>query len=437
VKASAVRGQPLGNQTRTENRFGNVRYEHRDLLGSSLTLQAYYLENLASFPTIAFFGTNAGSINEVERIGTRLTIDTPLWPETLGASLTWGVDYLDETNSELITGDNGFSVPDLRDLEQRAVAGFVQLTLPIGDFAQIRGGIRHEEIDLDIPTIAPVTGGFGLTGNSITGGKLSFDATLFNLTGVYFVTDEVELFGGFSQGFSVEDVSSALQGAGVPTAFGGSGGSISTIQTEPVEIDNYELGLRGHWEKVRGSVVGFFSESELGVTRESFAQVNRQPEEIWGVELAVEADLLPRWTVGGTATWLFSRTDLDGDGVLDEELPTRRVPPEKFTAFVEYSPRNGWSNRLQLLYSGTRAPDGATNFAFDSSFAPIPDRVGEAFVIVDYHAALQVGPGDLQIGVNNLLNEDYFPVAAQSFGSAEAFTKGPGRSVSISYGIEW
>jgi len=426
-KATAIPGLPVGNQTKTENMFANVSYEHQDVLGSSVSLQAYYLDYLASFPAVAFFGTNAGSINEIDRIGTRLTIDTPLWPDTLGATLTWGLDYLNEDNSEIITGDNGFATPDLRDIEQDALAGFAQLTLPVGNFGQIRAGIRHEEIDINIPTIPAVTGAFG-AGNTIPGGELSFNATLFNITGVYFLTDEMELFGGFSQGFSVEDLSSALQGAG---ANFGAGGSVTTIETEALEVDNYEIGLRGDWDKVRGSVVGFISESDFGVTRQIFAQVTRQPEEIRGIELSFEADVHSQWTVGGTATWLESEADLDGDGNLDEELPTRRVPPDKFTAFVEYDPLDWWTNRLQLLYSGTREPDGATNFA------GAPDEVDDSFTIVDYYASLKVGAGDLQVGVNNLLNEDYFPVAAQAFGTAGAFTRGEGRSVSISYGILW
>jgi iron complex outermembrane receptor protein len=167
------------------------------------------------------------------------------------------------------------------------------------------------------------------------------------------------------------------------------------------------------------------------VTFSNFAQVNRQPEDIWGLEGSVEVYVHPDWTVGGTGTWLDSRTDLDGDGDLDEELPTRRLPPTKITGFVQYTPLNGWSHRLQALYSGTRDPEGATNFA------GAPDEVDESFVIVDYVTAFELGPGRLRLGINNLLNEDYFPVSAQSFGLASALSKGRGRSLSLGYDIDW
>jgi len=435
-KATAVRGEPLGNQTRTENLIASLTYEHRDLWGSAVSLQAYHVDYTATFPIVEFPTgqpapndfDNAGSLNEFEKYGTRLTIDSPLWPDTLGVTATWGMDFLSEESTEVVTGDNAvFGTPSLRDIEQDSLAGFLQLSVPIGDIGQIRGGVRHEHIELDVPTFTGPGGLFG-PGGTVTGGELSYDATIFNLTGVYYLTEAIELFGGFSQGFSVADVRGVLRG---PAFSGGAGGTAAILDPEAQEVDNYELGIRGDWENVHGSVVGFFSESELGVTFESFARLNRQPEEIWGIEAVVEADVHPQWTVGGTATWLESQTDLDGDGDLDEELPTRRVPPVKITGFVAYAPFSWWSNRLQLLYSGTREADGATNFAGAA------DEVDDAFVIVDYYASVSVGLGDLEVGVRNLLNEDYFPVAAQSFGLGGAFSTGQGRSASISYDISW
>jgi len=435
-KATAVQGQSLGNQTRTENMIASLNYEHRDLLGSSVALQGYRVDYTATFPVVQFATgqpapndtDNAGSTNEFDKYGARLTIDTPLWSDTVGANATWGLDFLNEESTEIVTGDNAvFGTPSLRGIEQESLAGFLQLSVPVGKAGQIRGGVRHEEIDLDVPTFTGPGGLFG-PGGTVTGGELSYDATLFNLAGVYYMTDEIELFGGFSQGFSVADVRGVLRG---PAFSGGAGGTAAILNPEAQEVDNYELGLRGAWEKVRGSVVAFFSESELGVTFENFARLNRQPEEIWGIESSIEADVHPRWTVGGTATWLDSKTDLDGDGNLDEELPTRRIPPVKITGFVEHNPSHRWSNRLQLLYSGTREPDGATNFG------GLPDEVDDSFIVVDYYAALKLGPGDLQVGVQNLFNEDYFPVAAQSFGLPGALSKGQGRSVSLSYAMEW
>ena len=418
-KAIGVPGQPVGNQTRTENELINVTYEHRDVLGSRVELQAYHLDYKASFPI--FPPLLAGSVNESEKIGTRLTIDTPLFPESLDAKAIWGIDFLNErTNEEVVGTSPSASVPEL---DQDALAGFLQLEVPVGDWGHVRGGVRHESFWLDVPT-------FSGPGGTVTGGELTYDETLFNATAVAYLSDEIDLFGGFSQGFSLSDVGSTLRGPASGPPFAGGGGSAETINPEAQKVDNYELGLRGNWDWLRGSIVGFYSESDLGTTFQSFARVNRKPEEIWGVESSIEADLHEQWTVGGTATWIDSRTDSDGDGDLDEELPNRRVPPIKLTGFVEYRPTEWWSNRLQALYSGSREPDGAFNFGGTA------DEV-DSFVILDYQASIEAGPGDLRIGVENLLNEDYFPVAAQAFGTGTAFSKGQGRSVNLSYRVQW
>jgi iron complex outermembrane receptor protein len=435
-KATAVPGQPIGNQGRTENRVISLRYEHRDFFDNYVALQVYRIDYTASFPIVEFATglpapddtDNAGSINQFDKNGARLTVDTPLWADTLSAHLTWGLDYLREESSELVVGDNAvFGVPSLPGIEQDSLAGYLQFSLPIREIGQIRAGLRHEEITLDVPTFSGPGGFFG-PGGTVTGGELSYDETLLNLTAVFDLTHALQVFGGFSQGFSVSDVRSVLR---APAFSGGGGGNAEALNPEAQEVDNYELGFRGASRTMRGSFVGFFTASELGVTFSNFAQVSRQPEDIWGLEASVEVDIHPEWTVGGTGTWLDSRTDLDGDGDLDEELPTRRLPPAKITAFVEYTPTNRWSHRVQALHSGTRDPDGATNFA------GAPDEIDESFLIVDYLTAFELGSGRLRLGINNLFNEDYFPVSAQSFGLASALSKGRGRSLSLGYDIDW
>lgn len=434
-KARATKGTPLGNQGETENTLVNFTYEHRDVWGSRLTLQAYHLDYFASFP-ITEFATGqpapddtdaAGSINESEKIGTRLTIETPLFPESLDMTAVWGVDFLNERTNEQVVGPNAvFGTPDIPQLEQNALAGFFQLEVPVSDLGIVRAGVRHEAIWLDVPTFTGPGGLFG-PGGTVTGGELSYSETLFNLSGVYYLTEQMELFGGFSQGFSVVDVGSVLRG---PAFSGGGGGSAENLDPEAQKVDNYEVGVRGDWGRVRGSLAAFYSESDLGTTFQSFARVNRQPEEIWGIESSIEFQPHHQWRFGGTLTVIDSRTDGDGDGDLDEELPNRRIPPMKLTGFVEYEPFDWWRNRLQLLYSGDREPSGATNFN------GAPDDV-ESFVIVDYYASFKAGPGNVRLGVENVLNEDYFPVAAQAFGTNAAYSKGQGRSVSLSYRFEW
>ncbi|MFW6033157.1 MAG: TonB-dependent receptor domain-containing protein, partial [Phycisphaeraceae bacterium] len=293
------------------------------------------------------------------------------------------------------------------------------LDLPVGEIGRVRAGVRHESFWLDVPTFSNPSGTA-----TMQGGELDYDETLYNATAVVYLNEEMELFGGFSQGFALSEVGRVLQDQ--VSYFGG--GSVEAIRPEAQTVDNYELGLRGDWGRLRGSVAGFFSESDLGTTFDNATlQVIRQPEEIWGIESGVEYDIHEQWTLGGTATWIESRTDADGDGDLDEELPSTRVPPIKLTGFVEYRPTHWWNNRLQVLFSGDREPDTTV---FGSAEV-------DSFTIVDYFAGFDAGPGELRVGVENLLNEDYYPVAAQAFGMDSTFSQGEGRTVSLSYRIDW
>ncbi len=166
-----------------------------------------------------------------------------------------------------------------------------------------------------------------------------------------FVTDKVDLFGSLSQGFAPSEVGRVLRQQA------GSGGAVERIDSEAPTVDDYEVGLRGDWSMLEKSVVGFYSESDLGTNFTRNLQVTRQEERIWGVESNVKLDLTGQWTLGGTTPWVASATDEDGDGDLDEELPNTRVPPIKLTGFGEYAPFEWWSNRLQVLDSGDRSPD--------------------------------------------------------------------------------
>jgi iron complex outermembrane receptor protein len=434
-KARGVPGEPRGNSTETKNELVNLTYEHRDVLGSRVKVQAYHLDYRATFPITQFETALAGdgldesgATSVSEKIGSRLTINTPILPRSLDAKVTWGVDFLNERTAEPVVGTNEIGTASIPEMDQDALAGFAQLEVPVGEIGRVTGGVRHEAFWLDVPTFSSPDGS-----NTVRGGELTYNETLFNLTGVTYLTDEIDLFGGFSQGYSISDVGGVLQSAGSDWAFPGGTVSANNLDPQAQKVDNYELGLRGNWDWLRGSIVGFYSETDLGTTFETFGEINRQPEEIWGIESSLEADLHKQWTVGGTATWIDDRTDTDGDGDLDDDLPNTRVPPFKLTGFLEYRPTDWWSNRLQALYSGDRNPDSPNGFGGQVFGAGDVD----SFVIVDYYASFKAGPGDLRLGVENVLNEDYFPVAAQAAASDSGYSKGQGRTVSLSYQVNW
>ena len=194
----------------------NLVYSNEDLLGSSLKIQGYYQDIETIFTK--FPGFDQTSI-ESEKFGVRTTVNTPITAiRNVPFDVTWGLDYLsDKTNQFAIVGDE-----DPKG-DQDAIAGFGQIEIPVGDLGILTGGIRHENVSIDVTGTTPT-------------GEISGSETLFNASASAFLTKELTLFGGFSQAFSPGDV---LRQIGDNTFQ-----NIKDLELEFVHTDNYEVGLR-------------------------------------------------------------------------------------------------------------------------------------------------------------------------------------------------
>jgi iron complex outermembrane receptor protein len=129
--------------------------------------------------------------------------------------------------------------------------------------------------------------------------------------------------------------------------------------------------------------------------------------------------------LGSTVSWSEGENDLNEDGDF-EALGTRDIQPIKVTAYLENETLPGWRNRLQALYVGGR--DRGFEVGID------PGEIDSYFVL-DYIGSIDVGPGAIQIGVQNLLDTEYFPVSSQLFAPFSLFNRiaAPGRTISIGY----
>jgi iron complex outermembrane receptor protein len=134
------------------------------------------------------------------------------------------------------------------------------------------------------------------------------------------------------------------------------------------------------------------------------------------------------WSIGGTATYIQGEYEDDNRYIA---LDSSRIPPLKLTAYVQNETLPGWNNRLQFLYSGNR--DRA--FKDGSDGGPI-----SSYLTVDYISAVKIGSGLLQVKVENLLNNQYFPVISQysaGFGSDSVNYAGRGLTLSVNYRLNW
>ena len=107
-------------------------------------------------------------------------------------------------------------------------------------------------------------------------------------------------------------------------------------------VNSYELGVRGSVDRFRGSLVGFVSTSEDGVTFDPATNsISQQKEIIWGAEFTGEVDVTEKLRLG---TFLAYREGRIPRGV---SLPTN--PPmicwdrETVEVWIQHGcPRDPW-----------------------------------------------------------------------------------------------
>jgi len=353
--------------------------------------------------------------------------------------LLWGADY---NNDE--AGENRILLEEENDGVLRTT-GEVVIGIPfytvesLGLFAQgqwditprwlLSGGVRYENIGLSVDDYT--LGIFVPEPIDREGGRISAGEVVFNIGTVYDLTDELNVFASFSQGFGVPEFSAILRSGN---------DDFRSLEddlefTAPQVVNNYELGIRGQWQAVQFSLAGFFNQSDLGTSfvfddADAFAaEIVRAPERIYGVEATVDWQPSDTWRLGSTLSWREGENDVDDDGNFDP-LDSRRASPIKITAYVENETLPGWRNRFEALFLGGR------DRAFDPDNGPDFAEV-ESYFVLDYISSIDIGPGSIQIGIQNLLDTQYFPLNSQLNGGRFTSSRiaAPGRTISIGYRV--
>jgi iron complex outermembrane recepter protein len=426
------------NSPKTVSSTISLNYSHRKLLGNNqLDAQFYYrdsaIDSAAGDFRIFDDPLEVNSTSELsDRTGGRLQLNTPI-VEPL--EVLWGIDYSQEGSeatgvvfdTEEFDNSNGRV---LRAIDQRTFYPRFDIE-NLGLFAQAEwditprwlfsSGLRYEKIDVRVPDFT------NEINQDIDGGNVNFDDVAFNAGLVFKATDTINLFTSFSQGFSIPPISRILNDAEAGFDF-----DTDINISQPQKVNNYELGIRGDWNKVQVTLAGFYNESELGTSfvdeGGSLRTLVRAPQRNYGVEATLDYQVAKYWQLGSSFTYQEGEDDQDEDGEFDA-LGSFNISPIKITAYVENETLPGWNNRLQLLFLSDR------DRAFDDGTDEVPI---EGYTLVDFISSLELGKGTLSLGIDNLFDADYTTILNQteSFANSSTF-QGRGRSVRLSYQFDW
>ncbi|MGB6119123.1 MAG: TonB-dependent receptor [Mesorhizobium sp.] len=396
-------------------------------------------------PTAPFNQTALSST----RSGLNLTVNTPMDFLTEGSTLTWGADYtFDKTEQHLTNGQDAIAPTT-----QNSFAIFAQAEVPVTERLRLSGGARFDQFFLDVadftrPAAAVLFGAniVGLPAISVTGGSFDYGAATLNAGAVFDLTERMQLFGNFSQGYSLTDIGGFTRRAGLNTngeicdAYGTTVAALglpcvnppdyaisyADIAPEPQLVNTFETGLRGDWGTYRGGISAYLSTSRNGVNYDIAAnRVSQQKERIWGIEANLEADLSNMFTLGGSVGYVEGKYDANGDGKIgsNEYLPNNRIPSTyKGLVYLTSRFENDLSVRTELEWFSGRDR--------------IPGRELDGAALVNFSVSKKFANDSvLNFAVRNVFDTFYINPSATATRNAEV--PGLGRAVALSYQVNF
>ena len=418
-----VQGAPQGPE-------GNynlmLKYQHDELFSdTALVVDAYrqkidnvfFWSSTLANPEQGFDGGQSAILSEKE--GLRAVLTSAVTLGQVDATFIYGVDVLRDVTSQPLL-DGRIWVPEM-DMASQGV--FVQSKWALNDWT-LKAGARRESVRVTVADYETLR----LCRNAqtcsspmaVAGGKIDYDANTYNLGLRYRWSDAFSPFISYSEGFEVPDLGLLLRTATV--------NDISLIQSEASVVKNYEAGFSSQLDALYLNIAIYRSESELGTGSQLDSATGiyrpvRAPQKIWGYEASAEYHLSDVWQFSAAYGYAEGK-----DTKNDIYLGARQISAPKLTSAVRYRPNADLSYSLYWLhvFNRDRFSPNADGF-YTADQGPV-----NSYDVLNVSANYQVNNWQLFAGIENLLNEDYFPARSQSFRYGTGYSvKGLGATLNL------
>lgn len=427
--ATSAPGGSEGEGPRNRSTSINLDYSDHDLAGGSLQAQFYWVDFAALYGG-SYWGDfwrdgrdpnwYDQSQNNSEKLGAKFGWSRgDLFGLRLRATL--GVDLARDTTAQELVYAGLNWVPETT---YESVSPFLQAAWWLSDTVMLTGGLRHERGTLkvdDYTTIPANAGG----SKFVEGGSPTTNETLPNLGVVWEATGALKLYASYAEGYTVADVGRVLRGITQP------GQRIDTlVDLQPVIADNREVGLDYDMGRWLVHLAGYWSDSDLGSrlafdTATQSYNVVRERTEIRGVEGSVAFKVNEATRLGLTYAASEGRYDSDRDDRVDSDLPGINISPDRLGAFWEQSWTDALSSRVQMSHARDRE--------FEYRGTALPNNSFEGYTTVDLHARYRLPVGTLNLGVENLLGNQFVTYYSQTTPRADTYTAGRGRVITLGW----
>lgn len=362
--------------------------------------------------------------------GLNATVRSPADWINSEATLTWGLDIgRDDVEQQLLDGTD-----IIAPMVQDNLAVFAQLDAPVGNQWDISAGVRAERFWLSVSDFTRPDSVFlsgttavALPAVDVIGGDFEYGAVVGNVGAVFHATPSVDLYGGFSQGFSIPDVGAfTRRAAGQDLFASGQTVSYADIGPEAQIVNTWQIGTRYNTAAWQVDMSAYYSTSDEGAVFDSSTNtITQQKERIWGVEMTADYQIRADWSVGTNVAFIEGEFDEDQDGDIDSWLPNSRIP-STYTATL-YTTKNFDSGLIlsgEAVYASGR----------DKSGHPRLDDT----ITINASGSYPFGEGRVTLGVTNLFDTYQFnPTASSVREDPDILVADEGRRISVGYTVSF
>ncbi|ASW73702.1 hypothetical protein IQ37_17740 [Chryseobacterium piperi] len=341
-------------------------------------------------------------------------------------SLTYGLDLLNEKTSQPLV-DGRIWVPEMNML---AAAPFVQGKLFLTRGLTVKAGLRWDKMSVKVPDYTTLPSGKDTEFN-VQGGRLNYSNLSYNVGLSYVAFDFFQPFTSYSRGFNIYDLGRVLRDA--------KSNVLNEINTDPVVIDNYEIGFNSKIGRfVDFSASYFYNYSKLGadlVSVNGFWTPLRAPQYISGVELAMNVYPTRGLSIGANYTFQEGKVDVKNDNTYEKYLSGLRIAPARLNSYVKW---NNKAQNLQLgvyhMYSFKRNQfEPNASGKYDEGEGPVKD-----FNLFNFQGSYKFNKFiTLGLGIENVFNTTYFTPTSMYTARDAEYVRGNGRYYTVSLNFNY
>lgn len=385
-----------------------VSYDNKNLWkGTSLNVNLY----LQDFRTVYGYSDtflNGGQSNVIsKKSGARANFDTQLWSgKNSQAEMIYGLDVLNDQTVQKLE-DGRYWTPDMN---MTNIAPFLLVKVDLMKKLTIKGGLRYENIAVkvgDFNTLSTIKSDGTFTKSIfVTGGDLKYNALVGNIGVRYNINPMLNLFGSFSQAYSINELGRILRNS--------TEGTIQNLETKPIIVNNYEFGATGQISKwINYEITSYVSTSKLGATfvqsPDRALMIQRSPEVVYGVEGFLHFTPTKWINFGGSYSWMEGITSVKDDGDYSTKINNSRISAPKVLAYVQVRPIQALSVGLDMLHAFGQnrfEPNAKGVYAYGEG--RVPD-----YTVFNLRSSYEVSQNwKVSLGVENLFNKTYQPAIA-------------------------